>query len=238
MFSRGGEELAMDYQDLLMDIKEHGSLDKKAFTERIIITKSEVISGAPVSYLEGLAKKLLAEGKQTDDLVFGEYYEIDFLIGLLIVYQKTSPEIKYLLLEEYMRKVDNWALVDMIATRFKVKDFFLGLSKILTYISDCNTYLRRFGYIHFLVNFIKKEEYLTTFLPYIKSDREYIVKMAIAWLIATAFVYHPQLMKDYLMNASLSYDIKKMAVQKMSDSKRIPFDLKIELKEYLKSLPK
>ncbi len=226
----------MDYESLLNLIKNGGSEEKKVFTERIVKTKSEVLSGAPVPFLVSLSKSMLKEGHSYKDYVFGQYYEIDFLIGLLIVNQKTSIEEKYNLLEQYMANVDNWALVDMISSRFKVKDYQYAKRKVLAYIVSSNVYLRRFGYIHFLTNFIKDENALIDILPFIKNDEEYIVQMAIAWLLATAFVYHQQVMKKYFYEATLSYDIKKMTVQKLRDSKRITDDLKEELKEYIRNL--
>lgn len=146
--------------------------------------------------------------------------------------QKASVEEKNDCLEKYMVNVDNWALVDMLSARFKVKDYQYAKGKILSYIVSPNVYLRRFGYIHFLTNFMKDEKAFIDFLSFIKNDEEYIVKMAIAWLLATAFVYHPRIMKEYFYGTTLSYDIKKMTIQKISDSKRITDDLKAELKEY------
>lgn len=226
----------MEYESLIELIKNEGSEEKKVFTERIVKTKSAILSGAPVAFLVSLSKLLLKEGHSYNDYVFGQYYEIDFLIGLLIVNQKASVEEKYDLLENYMANVDNWALVDMISSRFKVKDYQYAKKKILSYIASPNVYLRRFGYIHFLTNFIKDEKVFIDFLSFVQNDEEYIVQMAIAWLLATAFVYHLSVTKEYFYGTTLSYDIKKMTVQKICDSKRVSDDLKVELKKYIRNI--
>ncbi len=220
----------MNIKELISEIEKEGSQSKKEFTGRIIPTKKVIISGAPIPFIKSKAKKLVKE-EEIDLSLLGTYYEIDILLGLMIAYSPLSIEEKYKLIDVYLSKADNWADIDIFSSAFKVKDFSLGLKYIKKYLQSTSPYERRFGYIHFLSNYVKKE-YVKEIFPLINNDEDYIVQMGIAWLLSVTFIKCKEETLEYLNKAALSPQIIRMFIRKVCDSRRVSD----EDKEFVKTL--
>ena len=222
----------MDINLLIDEIKEQGSEFKKAFTKLIIFTSKEVISGAPMMFLKGKAKELIK--KELPDLsLLGKYYEIDLILGLMISYSSLSLEEKYRLIDIYLLSADNWADIDTLSSSFKTKNYDLALKYIKKCLISPYPFIRRFGYIHFLSNFVKPL-YVKDIFALIKNDEEYYVKMAIAWLLSVAFIKCKEETITYLKNCDLDNATINMFVRKVLDSKRVS----LTDKEFIKTLKK
>lgn len=222
----------MDIEKLIDEIRSEGNDSKKEFAIRIISTSKTIISGAPMAFIKAKAKELVKVEK-IDLSLLGTYYEIDILLGLMIVYSSKTIEEKYKLIDIYLEKADNWADIDILSSAFKTNNYTLGLEYIKEYLNSSNPYKRRFGYIHFLSNFVNKS-YINDILSLIKNDDDYIVQMGIAWLLSVMFIKCREETIKYLENKFISPQIIRMFIRKVCDSRRVSD----EDKKFVKTLKK
>lgn len=164
-----------------------------------------------------------------------EYYEEIMLHGFYIGYAKLSFEKRLSLLDEFVPRIDNWAVCDCVSSTLKFieknkKDFLEYLKKFM--YSD-REYELRFASV-ILMEYYLDEEYFDFSLDYLKNIKSdfYYVNMAVAWALSAAFVENREKVLPVLESECLSREIHTMTVSKIRDSFRVDK----ETKEYLKQL--
>ena len=184
------------------------------------------IIGIRVPVLRKYAKELIKEYsiseilKETDD----ELYEEIMLQAMVIGLSKESFEEKKEYIEEFIPKIDNWAICDVFCAGLKLKKTELRLvwKFIKNYLKSKKEYELRFSIVMMLDYFIIDEyiESVIEEIDKIKSDK-YYVQMAIAWCLSICYIKYPKETMRYLKNNNLDDFTYNKAIQKIRESYRV-----------------
>lgn len=221
----------MDYRELIAYLQENGNEKASLFSEKIIPTNLKFL-GASTPFIKALAKRIIKDNIDTSTWILGQYFDVDFLLINIAMQRKGPLEEKYAFLEHVLPKVDNWAIIDS-ACDIRTKNYLLARPFIQKCLASPYPFMRRFGYVHYLANFIEKE-YLIDIFANFQNDDHYYVQMIEAWLLSVLMVKYPLETEQYLQNNNLSKEIINKAIQKMRDSYRISNEIKERLLKYKK----
>lgn len=208
----------------------------KEFQERLIFTKYPML-GVTVPNLKALAKELVNKGSIEFLNENHEYYEEYMLHGLMIGYLKEDFESIVSRMDQYVKWIDNWSLCDSVVCNFKnIKKYYKEYFQVLeNYLLSDNEYTIRFAFCCFLSMYVNKKhyEYYDKILFYCDTIKHegYYVKMMIAWLLATIFVYDREKTLNYLNNCSLDDFTFNKTISKCRDSLRVSASDKELLKQ-------
>ncbi len=184
------------------------------------------IIGIRVPVLRKYAKELIKEYsiseilKETDD----ELYEEIMLQTMVIGLSKESFEEKKEYIEEFITKIDNWAICDVFCAGLKPKKNEMSLvwEFIKKYLKSKKEYELRFSIVMMLDYFIIDEyiESVIEEIDKIKSDK-YYVQLAIAWCLSICYIKYPKETMRYLKNNNLDDFTYNKAIQKIRESYRV-----------------
>lgn len=205
-------------------------LEYKQFHTRLVpnINPNRII-GVRIPVLRKIARKI------TDNSFDWEYYEECMLHGLYIGYSRLSYDEKLNLLDEFVPKIDNWAVCDSVCSTLKFidknKSSFLEYLK--KYMFSEKEYEKRFAIVVLMDYYITDEyaDFVTDYLKNIKSDF-YYVNMAAAWALSFVFIKYPNKVMPLLENSVLSDEINNMTVSKIRDSLRVDKATKEYIKQF------
>ena len=201
---------------------------------------TENIIGVRVPILRNYAKELFSvqNWKETIKQIDNEYYEEIMLQGMLIGQaKKENIEIVLKYIEEYVSKIDNWAICDVFCAGLKITQKYKEemWNFIQKHLKSDKEFEIRFAIVMILDYYIEEE--------YIKKDLEildkithegYYVKMAIAWAISVCLIkFYDETIK-YLQDCNLDNWTYNKAIQKALESYRITN----EQKEFLRKMKK
>lgn len=201
---------------------------------------TENIIGVRVPILRNYAKELFKESewKQTIKEIDNEYYEEIMLQGMLIGQAKTEHIniiLKYV--EEYVPKIDNWAICDVFCAGLKItkKHKEEMWNFIQKYINSNKEFEVRFAIVMILDYYIERDYIEENFKIFdeVKCE-EYYVKMAVAWAISICLIKFYDETVKYLKVTKLDDWTYNKSIQKAIESYRITEDKK----EYLRSIKK
>lgn len=206
----------------------------KDFSASLIPTVNKnTVLGVRVPHLRKLAKSLTAAETEhfLSDLPH-TYHEENILHALLIGNIKDTAQC-LAMIERFLPCIDNWAVCDSLRPKCFAKDPTLLLTHIEKWILSEHSYTVRFGIEMLMLHFLGD-----TFRPSypeavanVNAD-EYYVGMMVAWFFATALTVRYEEILPYIETGRLSPWIQNKAIQKATESLRIPE----EHKKYLKSL--
>ena len=184
------------------------------------------IIGIRIPVLREYAKKLLKENdfKTLINYIDDEYYEEIMLQGMLIGLAKSNfNEIKPYI-ENFIPKIDNWAICDTFCAGLKItKKYKREMWNLInTYITSDEEFFIRFAVVIILDYYIEEEYIKENFKIFnnIKSDK-YYVQMAVAWAISICFAKYFDKTIKYMKTANLDDFIYNKAIQKAIESYRI-----------------
>lgn len=187
------------------------------------------ILGVRIPQLRKLGKKL-----DKDDFAWN-YYEEVMLHGFYIGYKKLDFETRLMLLNEFIPRIDNWAVCDCAVSsmRFIEKARAPFLEYLQKYMDSEREYELRFAVV-VLMDYYLTDEYIDMALAYLQSLRSdfYYVNMAVAWALSVAFVRYRDRVLPILESRLLSREVQNMTIGKIRDSLRVDK----ETKQYVKSL--
>lgn len=195
--------------------------------------------GIRVPILRNYAKELLKqyEFKDLIENIDDEYYEEIMLQGMLIGLAKKDFYTIIKEIENFVPKIDNWAVCDVFCAGLKItkknKEKMWDFIKL--YLKSDKEFEIRFGVVMILDYYIE-EKYLNQIFKMfneIKST-DYYVQMAIAWAISICIIKYYNETLEYLKNAKLDNFTYNKALQKGIESYRIT----PEQKQVLRSLKK
>lgn len=201
---------------------------------------TENIIGVRVPILRNYAKELFSvqNWKETIKQIDNQYYEEIMLQGMLIGQaKKENIEIVLKYIEEYVSKIDNWAICDVFCAGLKITQKYKEemWNFIQKHLKSDKEFEIRFAIVMILDYYIEEE--------YIKKDLEildkithegYYVKMAIAWAISVCLIkFYDETIK-YLQDCNLDNWTYNKAIQKALESYRITN----EQKEFLRKMKK
>ncbi len=199
----------------------------------------EEIIGIRIPILRSYAKELLKryDFKYLMENIPSNYYEEIMLQGMLIGQAKLdfNEIIKYV--EDFIPKIDNWAVCDTFCTGLKItkKHKEEMWNFIQKYIKSDKEFYIRFGIV-LILNYYIDEDYLYKnfkIFDSIKSDK-YYVQMAVAWAISFCLIKFYDKTIEYLKNSKIDKFTYNKSIQKAIESYRITK----EQKEFLRTLKK
>ena len=206
MFEKNEKWTKAKYQEFqkYLDTQKEGS-QFLAFNQKLVKTKYKII-GIKVPVLRNIAKKI----SKTDINSFikvakDDTYEEVMLQGLIIGNIK-EIEVAICYFEQFIPKIDNWAICDVVVTSFKIikndKDNFLN--HIKKYLQNSHEFIVRVG--------------IVLLLNYSLTREEYYINMAIAWLISKCFIKEKEKTYMYLKNNKLNQFTYNKTLQKILES--------------------
>lgn len=201
-----------------------GNESYAAFNKRIVNTKMPVI-GVRVPDLRRLARELAGDMSAADISRLlatpSNLYEYVLLCGLLINRAKISDEEAIKLTQQYLPRVDSWAHIDIFVEKKRRFAGEVWWNFALECLQSEAEFTVRYGVISLMTNFLDESHINQVFavLQGIKHDG-YYVKMALAWLYATAAVNFFELTLAELENGHIDAWTRNKAYQKMRESRR------------------
>ena len=201
-----------------------GNESYAAFNRRIVNTKMEVI-GVRVPDLRRLARELAGNMSAADISRLlaapSNLYDYVLLCGLLINRAKISDEEAIRLTRQYLPRVDSWAHIDVFVEKKRRFAGEVWWDFALECLQNEAEFTVRYGVISLMTNFLDEAHIDQVFaaLRRIKHDG-YYVKMALAWLYATAAINFFELTLAELENGHIDAWTRNKAYQKMRESRR------------------
>lgn len=209
----------------------------KEFHSSLVLNSKYEMIGIRVPIMRYIAKKI-AKGDIGSFLEYAQnrYYEEVMIQGLVISHIK-DEKLFYKYFNEYINKIDNWALCDSFCSSIKIvkkfeEKYFTEATKMA--VSN-NEFVSRVGLVVILNHFIKQNNLYAIFdtLNKIQSDKFYI-NMAEAWLLCEMYIKFPKETQDFLKKNSLNKFTQNKAISKIHDSYRVSREEKDLLKNYRK----
>ena len=173
-------------------------------------------------------------------------FEEKLVWGLMINALKSSQEHKLALLETFVPVMDNWAVCDTICCNIKwIKDRTALWEYLQPYFASVKEFEVRFAVVMSMIFFLDPESFpkVTTRLDSLdfsriqsefmspkeaknvdqvrgvaKGERPYYVRMAVAWLLATAMAKIPEQTREYVNRCQLQEDIIRLYKRKARES--------------------
>ena len=194
------------------------------FNRRIVNTKMPVI-GVRVPDLRRLARRLAPDmsAVEISELLTAQNESFDYVLlcGLLITHARLDDLVAINLTKQYLPHVDSWAHIDVFVEK---KQRFAGEAWwdfALECLQNKAEFTVRYGVVSLMTNFLDEAQVDRVFaaLRNVKHDG-YYVKMALAWLYATAAVRFFELTLAELENEHIDAWTRNKAYQKMRESRR------------------
>lgn len=201
-------------QEILVKLSSFSRFNEKDFQNAL---KHHYELNIPIPSLRAYAQEVIKEGKSLNNILLGAYLETDFLymIVQLALQKSTIEKLKFL--SEFFTKTGHWVLTD--GASVKTDDFLLVKPLVLKMIKSDYPYLRRYGYVFLLENFVDTQtEFI---LKSLHNDEHYYVKMGQAWLLAEAFIRQKDITLPFLKSSPLDAWIINKAISKIHDSFRV-----------------
>ncbi len=219
----------MTNTEIIEKLKQLSDEKYKKFQSQLCPNTSNIL-GVRVPILRNFAKEIVKEDWQSylhnaqDD-----YYEQIMLQGMVIGLAKMPLQQWYTYMQNWIPKIDNWAVCDVCVSGFKIvkKNQEAVWEWLQKYQKAKEEFVLRF-YVIMLLDFYIQEEYIDEVLEKINHIQHegYYVKMAIAWLISVAFIKFPEKTKKFLNNYTGDDFTWNKALQKMLESYRIDEETK------------
>lgn len=218
-------------------LKDNSETEFKDFSVRLVKTRYDIL-GIRLPKLRKYAKDLVNRfGADALFRLSDDTFEEIMLQGFVVAYLKTDFEDKKILIDKYLRKCDNWSLIDSFASSFKLKDKdYQNGWKMLNEYKNNQMLLQEKPYIERFVlclsmNLYLNDQYIDEILKYseILKDRKYAVKMANSWLLATAAIKYFDKVIDVIIK--MDEETIRYFKGKIRDSYRIDEDKKERIKQ-------
>ncbi len=206
----------MNYQEFITKLFTMQDKNYQKWEQKFISTKYEIIGIRTKDTLK-IAKEILKNNHQEFLNKTNKYYEELNIKGYVLA--KSPYLLQYI--DEYVKKIDNWATCDTFATHLKTK-YKAVEPKIEKYLQSPKPFTIRFALVVILLYYLKEENLPQIFqvISNIKNDN-YYVKMAISWLLAECYIKYPNKALIFFQNNNLSAFIQNKAISKINDSYRV-----------------
>lgn len=201
-----------------------GNESYAAFNKRIVNTKMPVI-GVRVPDLRRLARELAPDMSAADisKLLTAKNKSFDYVLlcGLLITHARLDEQTAINLTKQYLPLVDSWAHIDVFVEKKRRFAGEVWWDFALECLQNKAEFIVRYGVVSLMTNFLDEAHIDQVFavLRNVKHDG-YYVKMALAWLYATAAVHFFELTLAELENEHIDAWTRNKAYQKMRESRR------------------
>ena len=201
-----------------------GNESYAAFNRRIVNTKMPVI-GVRVPDLRRLARELAPDMSAADisELLTAQNESFDYVLlcGLLITHARLDDQMAIDLTKQYLPHVDSWAHIDIFVEKKRRFAGEMWRDFALECLQSEAEFTVRYGVISLMTNFLDESHIDQVFAALRNVTHDgYYVKMAMAWLYATAAVQFFELTLAELENERIDTWTRNKAYQKMRESRR------------------
>ena len=173
-------------------------------------------------------------------------FEEKIVWGLLINALNAPEEQKYAYLRAFVPAMDNWAVCDTICCNIKwIKDKYALWEFLQPYFDSDREFDVRFAVVMSMIFFLdaesfpkvaarldsldfscihseflspKEAKYAEKVRGVAKGERPYYVRMAVAWLLATALAKIPDMTRAYVNSCGLPEDVIRLYKRKARES--------------------
>ncbi len=204
----------MDTEHLYM---QAGGKNIKEFSAKLIPNCDYPIYGVRIPELRKIAKTL-------DDTDFEIKYHEDVLLrGFIIASRKIGVREKLELLSGHLDYLATWDETDTLASslKFGKKEIDIAYEYFAGLLEDSRLYARRLAVVWIMSNRAKVsadlEEQLDLLVK-VRTDDGYYIEMALAWALSFYYISDRKICTPYM--EMVSENVKKMAMQKIRDSRR------------------
>lgn len=194
----------------------------------------EGIIGVRIPKLRELAKEIIRDDFRAYINDHREdYYEEKLLLGFVIASAKCDYEERIKYIEDFVPKIDNWAICDSFccSLKFTKKNMSSVYTFLKNYLESDKEFELRFGIV-MLLDYYIVEDYIDEVLSILDSIKHeaYYVKMAVAWAISICYIKFPQKTIALLKDNTLDDFTYNKALQKICESLRIDKETKLMIK--------
>lgn len=215
------------YNDLLDEIFNYSSMEKKRTVDNILGTNDEHL-GVPIPILKKLAIKY--KNIDLNDYKINNIFELRFVYFLIgISRTKTFSEGIDFILEnsdEYL----GWAITDSTYQYIALEDDFKNvLTTLKMLLKNKNEYIRRLAYL-ICFKYLKNKDNLSNIFRLFKNDEAYYVQMVESWLLCELYIFYQEETFMFLKETNLDKIIVNKAISKIHDSYRVIKDGKEKAK--------
>ena len=226
------------YDDIVMKLKKlaEGNETYAEFNKRIVNTEMSVV-GVRVPDLRRLARQLVPDVSTADisELLAEKNQSFDYVLlcGLLITHARLDDQTAIDLTRRYLPCVDSWAHVDVFIEKKRRFAGELWWNFALECLQSEAEFTVRYGVVSLMTNFLD-EAYIDKVFAALRNITHdgYYVKMALAWLYATAAVNFFELTLAELENGHVDAWTRNKAYQKMRESRRFTPEQQDVIAEY------
>lgn len=221
--------------DIKTKILNEAEKDYKKFSASLIPNIDNVL-GVRIPALRKIAKEIYAE-TGTDYLAFSntEYMEEVMVQGMIIGLIKDKPEKILEHVENFIPKINNWAVCDIFCggLKFTNKNKELVWEFIQKYLNSEKEYDKRFGLV-MILGYFTDDNYIDKVFQILDnfSHEGYYARMGAAWALSICYVKQPEKTFKYLKKSKLDKWTFNKGIQKICESLRVDKNTK----EVLKSL--
>ena len=183
------------------------------------------VIGVRVPDLRRLARELASDVGAADIsellTVQDESFDYVLLCGLLVTHARLDDQTAIDLTRQYLPRVDSWAHIDVFIEKKRRFAGEVWWDFALACLQSEAEFTVRYGVVSLMTNFLDEAHIDQVFaaLRNITHDG-YYVKMALAWLYATAAVNFFELTLAELENGHADVWTRNKAYQKMRESRR------------------
>lgn len=223
------------YQELNNYLKTKQDLKYQDFHGKII--NSNNLIGIRTNELKKIAKEISKGDYQSFIKINNcNLYEFTMIEGFIYGYLKINIQDLITYLNNYLEKIDNWALVDLTVSNLKIfkqkENQEIGFKYAKKLCKNKNTWIKRFGIV-LLLNYYLHDIYIDKTLELVSKIKtsDYYVQMAIAWLMSISYIKYKEKTLIYLVNIQDDFIYNK-TISKIIDSRLINKDEK----DFLKTL--
>ncbi len=202
----------------------------KLFNEKIVKTSKKMI-GVRTPILKNMAKTI------SDLSVFMDEYHEEILLHGLVLSRMKDFNLFLENINDFIIKVDNWAVCDMISSSCKIinKNKEQMLEFIDQNIKSNNVWMVRFCFT-LLLNYYIDDKYINLVFKYVAEDKNdyYYIMMVKAWLISKCFIYNKVKTMKFLKECNIDNITYNKAIDKICDSFRVTKTDKLVLRKMKK----
>lgn len=196
----------VEYTQYLKYLKTFADNEYRSF-QGTLIPNGKRILGVKMPILRKLSNEILkGNWRSFLELCSNTYYEETTVKGLIIGMCNVSFLEYTHLIDNFSMIVNNWVTCDTFCTGLKSinnypLEFWIYLESL---IKSKNPWQIRIGLVTML-NFYLNDNYINTILLRIDDVRHehYYVKMALAWLVSSAYIKYPGITYGYLTDCKL-----------------------------------
>ncbi|MCD8026578.1 MAG: DNA alkylation repair protein [Clostridiales bacterium] len=226
-----------DYADFIEYLKSNACEKYRDFQSHLIPDSKEIMLGIKIPELRKIGREIAKGGAESFLKISSPgLYETRMIRGIVTGLIKTCDFEKFTqLCDAFICEINSWAICDTFCCGLKelkkYKDEYFEY--IQKYLQSDNVWAVRAALV-IMLDYYLDDNYIDAVLKRVDAiDSEfYYVRMAQAWLIATAFVKCENKTRAYLLDNSLNDPTFNKAIQKCVESRRIDENTK----NYLKTL--